>query len=148
MILYSLYALFATLSFGILFNIKGLKLFWAALGGGIGWFFYLLCLNYNGSKITSSFIASFVVTIFAEIMARLTKTPVTIYVICAIIPLVPGGGMYYTMYAAIQNNVTQSLNIGFETISIACAIAIGIVLVSSITKIILFWSRKKPHASS
>ena len=39
-----------TFGFGILFNIKGNKLLFAALGGGLSWYFYSLPLSLGLSK--------------------------------------------------------------------------------------------------
>lgn len=145
MIIKSIYALVATLTFGILFNIRGKKLALASLGGGLSWFIYLLVTSYGKSSVLSLFIASLVAGVFSEMMARIMKTPVTTFVICAIIPLVPGGGMYYTMLHSIRGNINQSLNTGLETLTSAGAIAVGIILVSSTSKYIaLMRANKKP----
>ena len=37
------------------------------------------------------------VSALAELLARLLKAPATIFLVIGIIPLVPGGGLYYTM---------------------------------------------------
>lgn len=137
MLIKSLYALLATLGFGILFNIKGKNLIFASIGGAITWYVYLLVLNNTGATLAALLIASISAGIYSEIMARILKTPVTIFSICAIIPLVPGGGMYYTMLASVQGNVTKFLSTGINTFSSAGAIAVGILVASSFTKLIL-----------
>lgn len=137
MILNSFYALLASLGFGILFNIKGKNLILAALGGAIGWFFYLLAIDHSCSKVFSLFIASLAVSIYSETIARIFKTPVTIFMICAIIPLVPGAGMYYTMYESISGDIWSFLSLCLETVSSAGAIAVATVLVTSTTKVII-----------
>ena len=143
MILKSIYALFTSLSFGVLFNIKGKNLIFASLGGFLAWYVYLVSLKYSGFNLLGLFIASFAAGLFSEVMARILKSPVTTFSICSIIPLVPGGGMYYTMLESIHGNINQFLSIGLNTISIAGAIAVGILLASSITKIVLIIKGKK-----
>lgn len=143
MILYSFYAFLGALGFGILFNIQGKKLLFSAIGGGLGWFFYLLTSKYTTSDVVSFFVSAVVVSTYAEIMARTIKTPVTIFVICGLIPLVPGGGMYYTMLEVVRGNITKSMNMGLQTLSIAGAIAVGVAFVSSTTKIIFSFKHKK-----
>lgn len=137
MILNSIYSLFCSLGFGILFNIHGKRLFYAALGGGIGWYFYLLPQKYTHSIALSLFIASLVISIYSEIVARIFKAPVTLFLVVALLPLVPGAGMYYTMYQSIVGNATKSLSLGIETIFNAGAIALAPMVVSSVTKVIL-----------
>ena len=122
--------------FGIIFNIKGNKLIFAAIGGGIGWFVYGLGLYLGLSEISALFISSICFSVYSEICARVLKTPVTTLVICCLIPLVPGAGMYYTMYEAITGSVTGSLEIGLQTLSNSGTLALGVILVSTITRLI------------
>ena len=136
MIFNSLYAFFATLGFGILFNIKGRNLIFASIGGSIGWFFYALFLKLNCSEVTALFLSSVAFSSYSEIMARVLKTPVTTFVICALIPLVPGGGMYYTMLEIIQGNPVKAMDTGLNTLSSAGSLAVGIIFVSSISRLI------------
>ncbi|GAB6170455.1 threonine/serine exporter family protein [Clostridium carnis] len=143
MISQSLFAFFSSLGFGILFNIKGKKLFFAALGGGIGWFISLYCSKLGLSTSASFFIASVVFSIYSEIFARVLKTPVTTLVICALIPLVPGGGMYYTMYEAVTGNIMKSLETGITTLANAGSLAVGIIFVSTITRLFVSAKRKR-----
>lgn len=135
MILNSFYAFLSSLGFGILFNIRGKNLFIASIGGGVGWFTYLISSKLQPSIVFSLFLASLVVSIYSEIMARIFKNPVTIFIICAIIPLVPGGGMYFATLEAVKGNFNIALSKGSETLFSAGAIAIAIVFVSSISTI-------------
>lgn len=143
MILNSFYALLATLGFGVLFNIKGRNLLFASLGGFFTWLIYLLSLEYTNSNIFALFSASFVAGLYSEILARILRSPVTTFSICSIIPLVPGGGMYYTMLESVRGNINEFLKTGIDTLSNAGSIAVGILLASSVTKVILYFSRKK-----
>lgn len=137
MILNSIYALLATLGFGVLFNIRGKNLISACFGGGIGWLFFLIFQEkLKLSPIFSLFAASIIIGIYSEIMARILKSPVTTFAVCAMIPLVPGNGMYYTMYESVNGSVDKALSTGIQTLGSAGAIAVGIVLVSSGTKIL------------
>ncbi len=131
-----LYAFISSLGFGILFNVRGKNLIIASIGGGLGWLFYLIIKNSTGSEIVALFVASIVISVFSEIFARIMKNPVTIFLICALIPLVPGGGMYYTTFEAVQGNVSKSIVLGIQTLFNAASIAVGIILVSTISKII------------
>lgn len=129
------YAFFASLGFGIIFNIRGKKLYFAALGGSIGWFIYSLSLKAI-PPLYALTLAAIGFSVYSEIMARILKSPITIFVICALIPLVPGGGMYYTMLYILQDNFSMAMETGIETISNAGSLVMGILIVSSIMKII------------
>lgn len=135
MIINSIYAVIATLGFCILFNIRGKKIIFASIGGGIGWFVYLLTQSMTKSIYFPLFTASLAIAVYSEIFARILKTPVTILAIAAMIPLVPGYGMYYTMYYTITGNTSAALKTGIQTFLSAGMIAIALVLVSSLIKV-------------
>lgn len=137
MILEVIAAFISTFAFGIVFNIKGKNLFYAALCGALGWFVYKFSLMIGVANTTSLFLASLALSTYSEVYARILKTPVTTFVIAALIPLVPGGGMYYTMVEAITGDVMKSLEIGINTMASAGSLALGIVLVSTVTKTII-----------
>ena len=126
-------AALGSLGFAILFNIRGDKLFTAAIIGGTGGLVYDLVLK-SHSVVVSLFFASVVISILSEIFARVSKCPVTTFLVCALIPLVPGGGMYYTMLEIVQDNLNGALVRGIDTVAQACSIAVGCILVSSLMK--------------
>jgi len=68
-------------------------------------------------------------------MARIRKAPVTIFQIIAMLPLVPGSGIYHTMEYAIAGNTNLFLETGIHTLAIAGALSIGIILVSSLVRL-------------
>lgn len=136
LIVETLAAFVATFGFGILFNIKGHRLYIAAIGGALAWFIYKVLLGLGASELFSLFTSSLIFSTYSEILARIVKTPVTTFVVCALIPLVPGSGMYNTMLHAIQGNVDLSLQIGISTLSSAGTLALGVIFVSSITRLI------------
>lgn len=130
-----IYAFIVSLGFGVLFNVRDRNLFFAALGGAVGWFFYSLTLNLSSSNVLAMLIASISISVYAEIFSRVLKNPVTLFLVCSLIPLVPGSGMYYTVFEAVKGNVDKSLNYGIETISLAGVIAVGIILVSTLSRL-------------
>ncbi len=125
----------ASFGFAILFNIKGNRLWLAGLGGSIGSVVHAICLSHGLHEVMSLFLASIAFSIFSEVCARIQRTPVTTFIICALIPLVPGGGMYRMMVEAISSDIMGALQIGVETISYAGSLALGIIFVSTITRV-------------
>ena len=132
----------ASLGFGVLFNIHGNKLFLAGIGGSIGGVVYHLSLQYGCSEMMAMFFGSISFSLYSEILARMFKTPVTTFIICALIPLVPGGGMYKTMLEAISGHADKALTLGINTMCIAGVLALGILLVSTITRAIFKTKRQ------
>ena len=125
-------AFFTAYAFGILFNIKGKYLVIAGVGGGFGWLLYKIFLQAGAMESTSLFVASVGFSIYCETCARIYKTPSTILSVCCLIPLVPGYGVYNTLYSFLSNDYIKALSYGVNTIFNACALALGVILVSAI----------------
>ena len=128
-------AFFGSLSFALLYNIRGRKLWYAALGGLLAWSVYLLLGLWLEDNVIRYFIAASLVTVYAEVLARATKTPTTTYLIAAIIPLVPGSDLYYTMSYAINGVWDRFIHVGIYTIALSAALAAGIMAASSVCRI-------------
>jgi uncharacterized membrane protein YjjB (DUF3815 family) len=131
-----LFAILATYGFGIIFEIRGKNLYYSSVAGGIGWCIHVFSLSFGFSLVLSYFFASVVLTIISEFLARFLKTPVTSILISGLIPLVPGGGVYYTMYYVLERNMEQAIFKGIETLFIAGSLSFGIVVVSSLVRIV------------
>lgn len=138
----TLAALIGTLGFGIIFNIRGRNLIFASIGGGLSWLVYKVALTSHFSNILSLFISTIIFSAYSEVCARILKTPVTTIIICALIPLVPGSGMYYTMYEIILGNASLSIQMAINTIASAGTLALGVIFVSTITRLINFAREK------
>lgn len=131
MILQIISAFFATFFFGILFNISKKELMYCGFIGAIGWFVYLFFFQLIGSVVLSNFMSALSVSILSRLLAKKRKVPVTIFLISGIIPLVPGAGMYKTMYAMLTQNFEETAFYGAQTLQIAGVIAIAIIFTSS-----------------
>ena len=79
----------------------------------------------------------------AELFARIFKVPATVFIIVGIIPMVPGGGMYYTMDALVSGNMPLFVEKGMQTAASAGAIAVGCSLVTSLARILTWRKREK-----
>lgn len=148
MILQIVSAILATFGFGILFGLNGKKLFFAGISGGIGWLIYLISLNIKLTEATSFLLSSLAMTLYSEIMARKLKAPAILFLIGGFIPLVPGSGVYYTMYGLIKNDPAMVVQKGIQTLIIAGAITIGILLGSTICQIYYTIKKKRKRLFS
>ena len=117
----------ATVSFAILFQVPREQYVYSGLCGAAGWLCYLLVMQNYPSPAVASFAAVVVLTVMSRIFAVRRKTPVTVFLICGIFPLVPGAGIYYTAYNFIIGNNQMAVAKGVETIKIAVAIALAVV---------------------
>lgn len=138
-----LFAGINSVSFGILFNVRKQDIVWAGLCGMLG---YATNLHFlNTGLFPASLFASFVITAYAEIVARVRKKPATVFLVSGLLPIVPGGDMYRLAVLTLQRELDSALQIGYNVILQIGGILIGIVLVSSIMKIVLPIFPTKKH---
>ena len=116
------------IGFTLVFNIHGPGKLIAGCGGALGWLVYLLA----GKTILAGFFAAMAISLFSEVMARIRRCPVTGYQLVALLPLVPGGGIYYAMEHAINGETDLFLNVLFHTLGLAGSLAVGVILASSL----------------
>lgn len=131
MIIQGICAFFATAAFAILFYIPKKYVIQAGATGSFGWFIYLLIMRYQGDKVLANFGATLVIALTAHILARVYKTPVTMFLLPGVIPLVPGAGMYQIVINVIDNTMNRASYYFFETLQITGAIALGIFIVDT-----------------
>ena len=131
------FALFATFGFCILFHVPLRCMLPAAAIGGMGWFAYQLLMELGLGITASAFLAACLVALLADICSRLIKEAATVFVIPGILPLVPGSGIYYTMFHFIRGNMDKAGAWGARTLMIAGAIALGLLVVASVIRIVV-----------
>ncbi len=120
-------AALGSLSFAMFFGVRSRKLWFSLLGGALNWGLYLLAMKKMGLPATMAYaLGAAAGTLYAEILARIVKTPVTVFVITSVIPMVPGGALYYTMLGLLQGDKATFVDRGLYTLSAAGAMALGI----------------------
>ncbi|MBE6799234.1 MAG: threonine/serine exporter [Ruminococcaceae bacterium] len=124
---------FGTLGFGFLFNIRGWKLAFAALGGMLSWGLFLALGFFVDSEPLRYFIVAVCSTVYSEILARALKTPASTFSIISLIPLVPGGALYDATTMALARD-TEFLNSFIHTVELSVALSLGIVIVTAVSK--------------
>ncbi|MCI8869128.1 MAG: threonine/serine exporter [Lawsonibacter sp.] len=121
-------AFLACLGFTFVFNIHGVGKLICCLGGALGWLIYLL----GDKSITAGFAAAVAIGVYSESMARARRCPATCYLLVALLPLVPGGGIYYAMSYCVAGYKDLFLTTLLQTFGLAAALAVGAMLSSSL----------------
>lgn len=125
---------FGSVGYACTFNTRARRLVMAGFGGLIGWTAYLITGYFMFSEPMKYFIAAIVINVYAEIMAVSQKAPSTVFIVSAIMPLVPGGMLYRTMRFAVTKKWGDFGKLGVETLSIALALALGMLIANSVIK--------------
>lgn len=122
--------------FCILFNVHGRGCVLCIIGGVATWMLYLLWGALGCDIYASNLFAALFAALYAEVMARVRKCPSMPYLVITILPLLPGAGVYYTMSLGLEGDMMDAVAKGLETIGVAGALAVGILLVSSVFRIL------------
>jgi len=131
-LLLSLISAIGAIGFSVLFNVRGRQLWWIAVGAALGWIVYSLVLHYNKTVFMAVFIATAFIVVLGEILARIIKVPIIMLIVPMLIPLIPGGTLYYTMYnLIIENNALFIENLRSLLVQ-AVAIAVGITVSTAV----------------
>lgn len=136
-------AALGTLGFSLMFRVRPAHLSVAILGGALSWACYLVVWQGSASVFFSTLAAAALICLWAEAMARLRKAPANIFLIPGIIPLLPGGAMYYAMSGIVHRDVALLLAKGQEAAFIAVGIVGGIVIGSELFR--LYLSARSRH---
>ncbi len=134
-------ALIGTLGFALMFKVSRKQLVWAILGGGVTIVFYLLFLNFG--CFIANMMAGFAMMGYCEIVARIRKAPVTVFLSAALVVLVPGGSLYYTISNILSKNTETAIDYGATTATTCLGIIAGISLATVLINAILFVIYKK-----
>ena len=121
-------AVVGTVSFSVLFGVPRENYPYCGFIGGAGWLVYCLAeLFLPGSG--PCFVATAVVILLSRTAAVVKRCPVTIFLIAGIFPLVPGAGVYWTVYHIVMEELFLAVSTGYSAMKEAIAIVMGIVFV-------------------
>ncbi|MBE7091851.1 MAG: threonine/serine exporter [Clostridiales bacterium] len=133
-ILQLIYAFVGSFGFALLYNIKLKRILPCSLGGMLAWGVYLAINHLMHNLFFAVFLASAFASFYSEISARVLKAPTTIFTIPALIPLVPGSSLFYTMQNAVLNHWDNVSYYALETVTFIGAITLGLSIVSALFK--------------
>ena len=118
-----------SLGFSLMFGLRRRYLAAAALGGLLSWGLVLLLEGLGLTSFLSALLASAFAVVYAELLARAYRSPATLFLVPAIIPLVPGSSLYYAMSCAVRGDLGAASQYSSQTLEYGLAIAAGISFV-------------------
>ncbi|MCR5034258.1 MAG: threonine/serine exporter family protein [Clostridia bacterium] len=128
-------AFVATLGFAIIFRVPVRHIPACVIVGGLGWVTYLLSDYYFSSPVMGCFFGACMVGLCSIVAARVFKEAMTIFTIPGILCLVPGAKIFYTMEALLRSDVQDMAQIGIQTLMMAGAIAMGLLVMGAVIKV-------------
>jgi len=132
-----------SLGYALIFNVRRRDVLWATFGGFLSWSVFLIVKHVGGSDPICCFSAAFLLTVYAELMARVRRSPATVFLVAGAIPLFPGASLYRTVRAAVLGDWTSAVTIGKNTLFMAAAIAFGILTCTVVWRVVRLFLRKQ-----
>lgn len=139
-------AFLGTIAFSVLFGAPKKYYVYCGVIAAAGWLVYSLLVQL--AEVTTpvaTFFATVVVILLSRFAAVWESCPSTVFIITGIFPLVPGGGIYWTSYYLVTNQLREALNSGFVAVKVAVAIVLGIVFVFELPYSFFRVKRRKPQ---
>lgn len=137
----------ATIGFGIVFNNKYKHLPIVAIGGVLATLIYLIANKLSNNSFVSVMCGTIFATLLAELLARILKSPTTVFLIPAIIPFVPGARLFFMMYSLLNSDML-SAKVNFNELMLSSlGIAVGIILASVFAQIVIKTIKKIKQAN-
>ncbi len=127
----------AVIGYGIYMSVSKKPLLLSSACGTVAYLAYRLVYLEAGNELFGYLVASFITAASAEVLARIFKTPTPILVFPAIIPLVPGVGLYRTMLCLVQNDMESFPHVFARTLLISGVIAVTVAVVNAAARSLL-----------
>ena len=120
----------AMVGIALIFDVPPKKMLWALIGSAISCLLMLIGDKFGLDPLITNMIATAVPCVYCEIMARVLKTPTTVFMIPTLLPLVPGSRLYYTMFYLFSGDQELFMQNMLAAVKICTGIAVAIILVT------------------
>lgn len=117
----------AAAGFCVLFNAPRKSLIQCGLVGMIGWILFYMLGREGIDVVPATVLAAMLVAVLSHICARVFKTPIIIFIVSGIIPLVPGGIAYDAMRHFVENDYYTAVQLSAKVMLLSGGIAIGLM---------------------
>ena len=134
--------------FSILFYTRPRRLPLAVLCGVITCGVYIGVQHLLGGEFIPNMTAAFVGALYSEVIARVTKAPVPVYLTPCMIILVPGSLLYKTMNYFISGAYGLAGTCALSALAVAAGIAGGIMAASVCSMLYVRLARQVPPKSN
>lgn len=116
--------LMATMFFAVLLRAPRSTMVYAAFISIVGYLVYLKLEQ----DVTAFFVSALIIGLLCEIVARIKKMATTLFLVCGIIPLVPGLGLYRAVMFMTEKNYDLASRTAIDALAGIGAIALAITI--------------------
>ena len=136
---------FGALGFAMLVHVPGRALLPSGLIASFSYLVYWAFLRLGLSDPTSIFLGSFFGSLAGQFCARRIRIIGTVFLMSAVVPVVPGLGLYRMMAFLGQNRIAEGANMGIRAMITIAMIALGLGAGSLADRLLHSRSRKNHH---
>lgn len=126
----------ASAGFGIIFNVPKRSIIQSGLVGMFGWILYYSLVEYGINDVPATILGAVLVSILSYTSSKIYKTPIIVFTVSGIIPLVPGGVAFRAMQQFVENNYDLAVQLSTQVMLLAGGIAIGLMFSEVINQIV------------
>lgn len=138
MLLLKIAAVFAMgTAVGAMYRVPRSLVLYGGLNAALSWLVTYYAAEAGLSIVAASFSGAVAVGVAAELLARVLRTPATIFIIPGFIPLVPGREAYTTMRLLVEGLNGEAMAMAVLTFLTAGAIAFGIFVSVTVYRLAL-----------
>lgn len=130
----ALLATVGTVGFSILFHLPRKRMPIVIIGAFCTSMIQLISDAHTEQFFTGALLATLFAVWFSELFARLLRTPAIVLLTPILIPLVPGGSLFYTMQGVLLSDAAQIRQYAIETAQVGFGIAFGTLVAMSIVR--------------
>lgn len=129
-----IFTFFATIFFSMIMNAPNKTIIQTSIIASIGYSVCMIVVKL-GNELAGYFIGTSIIVMLSAFLSNRNKIPSIIYIFPAVIPLVPGIGLYRTILALVQNNIGMLTKNGISTILIAITMAMAMAFINILSNI-------------
>ena len=119
-----------TFAFSVLMQVPRRLLFFTTFGGLLSGTVYQFAEENGMGAFGATLWGMLAVALYAELLARVLKTPSTVLLYPSTVPLLPGSAIYYAMQYLLWGQPNQAVAYAAQTLQIATGMGLGAVLVA------------------
>lgn len=120
-----------TFAFSVLMQVPRRLLFFTTFGGLLSGTVYRFAEENGMGAFGATLWGMLAVALYAELLARVLKTPSTVLLYPSTVPLLPGSAIYYAMQYLLWGQPNQAVAYAAQTLQIATGMGLGAVLVAA-----------------
>ncbi|WP_316569329.1 threonine/serine exporter family protein [Neobacillus sp. YIM B06451] len=132
-------------AFAVIFNVPEKNIVQCCIVGMAGRLLHSALMNHDYDTVQATLIASFSIGVISQIFAKFYKTPVIVFSISGILPLVPGGLAFEATRHFVEDHYNLGIQNAVKAIMTAGSIAVGLVLSEAFMQILKIRKKFRSH---